>query len=108
MGTESFRRIALSLPDVVEKSHFGHPDFRVNDRVFASLHYPSVEWGVVNISPEEQDSLVQSDPDVFRPVKGAWGKKGSTNVLLDKVDDSALEMALELAWKHIKSKQSKE
>ena len=29
MSSESFRRIALSLPDVIEGSHQGHADFRV-------------------------------------------------------------------------------
>ena len=32
-----FRRLALALPGAEEGSHQGHPDFRVNGRVFASL-----------------------------------------------------------------------
>ncbi len=29
MTPNDFRRIALSMPDVVEASHMGHPDFMV-------------------------------------------------------------------------------
>jgi len=34
---DDFRRLALSLPDVVESAHMNHPDFRVGGRIFATL-----------------------------------------------------------------------
>jgi hypothetical protein len=33
----SARQIALKLPEEVEKSHFGKPDYRVRNRIFMSL-----------------------------------------------------------------------
>jgi hypothetical protein len=33
------RRIVLALPDAVEGSHTGHPDFRVQNRIFATIHH---------------------------------------------------------------------
>jgi hypothetical protein len=41
-----FRRIALSMPDVVEASHAGHPDFRVGGKIFATLGYPDARWAM--------------------------------------------------------------
>lgn len=32
-----FRKFALALPDATESSHMGHPDFRLNDHIFATL-----------------------------------------------------------------------
>jgi hypothetical protein len=32
MTAAEFRRIALSLPEVIEASHMGHADFRVGGR----------------------------------------------------------------------------
>jgi hypothetical protein len=32
-----FRRLALALPEASESSHMGNPDFRLNDRIFATL-----------------------------------------------------------------------
>jgi hypothetical protein len=32
-----FRTLALALPDASESSHMGNPDFRLNDRIFATL-----------------------------------------------------------------------
>jgi len=44
---DGFRRLALSLPGVVENAHMGHPDFRVGGRIFATLCAPDPEWGMV-------------------------------------------------------------
>ena len=36
MTADDFRRITLALEGAVEKAHMGHPDFRVNGRIFAT------------------------------------------------------------------------
>jgi hypothetical protein len=33
---KEFRRIALAMPEAVEASHMGHPDFRVAKKIFAT------------------------------------------------------------------------
>jgi hypothetical protein len=44
MSSSRFRRVALALPEVIEGSHQGHPDFRVGKRIFATLGYPDEDW----------------------------------------------------------------
>lgn len=56
----------------------GHPDFRVRRKIFATLGYPSAGWGVVRLTPDQQEFFVQVAPEVFVPVKGAWGRRGAT------------------------------
>lgn len=73
MTSAEFRKIALSFPDVSEKSHFAHPDFRVRGKIFATLGYPRKSWGVVVLTPKLQKNFAESDPDAFLPVKGKWG-----------------------------------
>jgi hypothetical protein len=107
MTTARFRRIALSLPDAVESEHMGHPDFRVGKRVFATLGYPDKAWGMVKLTPEEQQMVVDAAPDVFRPVPGDWGKHGSTNVRLAAADDATLTSALTMAWTKVAPKKKK-
>jgi hypothetical protein len=93
-----FRRLALSLPGVTEESHMGHPDFRVSGRIFATLCAPSEEWGMVKLTPEQQDAFVDSAPAVFTPVKGGWGRGGATNVRLSAATARMLRPALMTAW----------
>ena len=51
MNAAQFRRLALRLPEAVENSHFDHPDFRVRNRIFATLGYPDPRRGMVKLTP---------------------------------------------------------
>jgi len=101
MSADRFRRAALSLPEAVEGSHGGHPDFRVGKRIFASLFYPDKDWGMVKLTPDQQTIVVDAEPEIFRPVPGGWGKHGNTNVRLAKADLATLKSALTMAWRNL-------
>lgn len=98
MTEKDFRRIALSMPEAVEGSHFGHADFRVGGKIFATLGLISEGYGVLLLTPEQQSGMVEDEPKIFSPVPGGWGRKGSTRVLLSKVPKDILEAALRAAW----------
>jgi hypothetical protein len=104
MSSNRFRRVALSLPGAIEGSHQGHADFRAGKRIFATLGYPDEKWGTVMLTPEQQSVLVEAEPDIFRPVPGGWGKRGSTNVRLAQADQTTLQSALTLAWTNVAPK----
>ncbi|QOZ71483.1 MmcQ/YjbR family DNA-binding protein [Bradyrhizobium arachidis] len=104
MSKARFRKAALALPGVIEGAHHGHADFRAGKRVFATLGYPDDTWGMVKLTPDQQAVLVDAEPEMFRPVPGAWGKSGSTNVKLAKIDPVTLRSALEMAWRNVAPK----
>ena len=99
MTPADFRRMALSFPDVSEASHMAHPDFRVGGKIFATLGYPSDGFGVVMLSPQDQDLLVKDFPTIFAPVKGSWGAAGATSVLLRQARKRPVALALDAAWR---------
>jgi hypothetical protein len=96
---DDFRRLALSFPGAEEKSHMGHPDFRVGGKVFATLGHPDAGAGMVALMAEQQEDFMTLAPEAFRPANGAWGRQGSTLVRLDAVAEDLLEAALEAAWR---------
>jgi hypothetical protein len=100
MTPHAFRRLALSLPEAVEVGHMGHPDFRVNGRIFATLAYPDEGYGMVKLTPEQQEAFVSAEPEVFRPVKGGWGLRGATLVALRPARTKSLRVALAAAWQN--------
>jgi hypothetical protein len=67
MATEAdVRRIALALPEVVEKPWFGSPGFRVRDKGFLRIRSEDEGWLVVFVADlEERDVLLASDPRKF-------------------------------------------
>ena len=97
MTADDFRRITLALEGAAEKAHMGHPDFRVNGRIFASLDAKE-DWGVVKLTPEEQREFTRSAKDVFVPAAGAWGRQGWTRIRLAKATEPAVRSAVIVAW----------
>ena len=99
LSQNDFRRIALSLEGAIESAHMGHPDFRAHGRIFATL-LPDGEWGMVKLTPEQQDTFVCKDPETFEVGKGAWGRQGCTLVRLDAAQAATVRVALEFAWRN--------
>jgi hypothetical protein len=107
MTANEFRRIALAMQGAAEGQHMGHPDFRANGRIFATLTADGSR-GMVQLTPEQQQEFVSADPATFVPAAGAWGRGGSTMVQLATVDADTLGEAMTLAWqKAIAAKKAK-
>ena len=100
MTAAEFRRMALSLPDAIEAAHMGHPDFRVAGKIFATLGYPRRDYAMVQLTSEQQELFVKTEPQTFQPVPGGWGRKGSTHVTLRTAKKSAVREALNMAWRN--------
>ena len=83
MTADEFRSLALSLPETSESENMNHPDFRVRGKIFATLG-PDQEWGMVKVTPDDQAVFIRTEPEVFQPVKGAWGRRGCTYVRVEK------------------------
>jgi len=105
MTAKDFRQLALSLPQVVESAHMGHPDFRVENRIFATLGYPGPGWGMVKLTPDQQEWLVRAHPETFAPVAGAWGRAGNTNVRLRAARKREVRDAMTTAWRNCAPKR---
>ena len=99
MTAAEFRKIALSFPEAAEASHMSHPDFRVGGKIFATLGYPDGRHGVLMLSAADQERLISENSSAFSPAKGAWGRRGSTQVLLSAADAGTIREALKAAWR---------
>jgi hypothetical protein len=83
----------------------GHPDFRVGGKIFATLDSPHPGWGMVKLTPGQQQQYLEAEPEVFVPASGAWGRQGCTHVLLRKVKAPTLRRALMAAWRNTAPKR---
>ena len=101
MTAAGFRRIALGMDDAIEREHMGHPDFRANGKIFATIKHDN-KSGMVKLTPEQQQKFVRDHPAAFAPESGAWGRGGCTRVLFSAVDEDLLGEAITLAWQNTK------
>ena len=103
MTDDDFRDIALELDGTAEGAHMGHPDFRANNRIFASLRADGTT-GMVKLTPEQQQVFLDEHPGVFTPSPGAWGRGGCTDIVLARARVPAVRAAMQLAWEGVMEK----
>ena len=101
-----FRRLALSLPEAVESSHMNHPDFRLNNQIFATLSGQEKGCGVLKLTLDQQSAFIADQPHIFSPVQGGWGRMGMTYLHLKEADESIMAGALKTAYTNVQEKQS--
>ncbi len=77
----------------------GAVDFRVDDRIFATLASVKEGYGNIKLTPELQAEFLAERPDLFLPVHGGWGRMGMTHIRLKVADEDSLRGALQAAWK---------
>lgn len=101
MTAAQFRRLALAIPEVIESAHMDHPDFRIRGKIFATLGAPDKRHGMVKLPPDHQHEFMQSEPEVFTPAAGAWGRQGATLVLLAAANPATVKNALAIAARSV-------
>ncbi len=87
------------MDGAVEGAHMGHPDFRVNGRIFATLS-PDRRKGMVKLTPDQQRVVLREHAAMFEPASGAWGRQGATMVILDQAEEETVGEAMTLAWQN--------
>src|SRR5438270_13478116 len=90
------------MPDAEELSHFGHPDFRVNNKIFATL-WPKEDRAVVKVDRSEQRVLLESSPRAFST--NAWSKHGWTNIHLRHIDAKLFRDLVQDSWRAVAPKK---
>jgi hypothetical protein len=96
------RRIFLEQPEAEEKSHMGHPDFRVGGKIFATL-WPDRKVAVVKLSAADQTGALQMDPDALS--LKFWGKSPYLEVDLGRANAALLRALAQAAWRNAAPKK---
>jgi hypothetical protein len=102
---DDFRRVVLAMPGATESAHMGHPDFRAANRIFVTLGAPDGRYAMVKLDPVQQEMLIAAEPEIFAPVKGGWGRRGATLVILERADAETARGAIEMAWRNVTQRQ---
>jgi hypothetical protein len=95
VSREHARRLALALPEAVEKDHHGRPSFRVADKIFAT------QWDEdhMNVMLDEGGvrPAIESRPETCEEIW--WGKRlAAVRVDLGRTDAEMLASLLADAW----------
>ena len=92
-----YRRIALAQPEAVEGSHMNHPDFRVRNKIFATIYSIEECEGSLKLTPEQQRTRSRNIQK-FSAQPPCWGRNGSTIVNIEIAKNDVVERAMRCAW----------
>lgn len=99
---EKVRRLALVLPEAEEREHWGHPSFRVRNKIFATMREDE-RRAVLKLSQADQMAVVSLTPETFST--GPWSHQGWTFVNLKSVRQGEFEQLLIQAWRQVAPKR---
>jgi len=71
--------------------------FRIKDKVFATLGWPEAGWAVIKLTPADQSRFLETC-EGLSPEPGGRGKRGVTRARLAALDPDHLSLVLKAAW----------
>ena len=101
---DELRSIALTLPETEERETWGHPTFRVRDKMFASMSDDGTT-ATVKATPEEQKALIAEDPETFT-YPAYVGRHGWVGVDVTRIGPAHLRELVTEAWRMTASKRA--
>lgn len=104
VSIDTFRKLAMSFPNVTEEPHFEKTSFRINKKIFATFDEKNNN-AILKLNEIDQSVFCASSEMIFYPVPNKWGKQGWTIVELSKVRPEMFEDALILSYQNVVAKK---
>jgi hypothetical protein len=100
---DELRQVVQSLPEAEERETWGHPTFRVRDKMFAAMSDDG-QQASVKATRQEQAALIAAAPETFG-IPAYVGRHGWVSVQLATVDPAELRELLVEAWRQTAPKR---
>ena len=104
LSIDTFRKLALSFPEVTEEPHFGKTSFRVKKKIFATYDQLK-KRACIKLSEIDQNVFSAADKSIVFPVDNKWGKQGWTLIEMKKVHKDLFIDALTTAYCEVAPKK---
>lgn len=104
VSIDTFRKLAMSFPNVTEEPHFEKTSFRINKKIFATFDEKN-NTAILKLNEIDQSVFCASSEMIFYPIPNKWGKQGWTIVELSKVRQEMFEDALILSYQNVVTKK---
>jgi hypothetical protein len=100
---DELRQVVGALPEAEERETWGHPTFRVRDKMFATMSDDGRQ-ATVKATKEEQAALVAAAPEIFA-IPAYVGRHGWVSIQLATVDPTELRELVVEAWRQTAPKR---
>lgn len=103
VSADELRQVMRSLPEAKERETWGHPTFRVRDKMFATMSDDGRQ-ATVKATKQEQAALVAAAPETFG-IPAYVGRHGWVSIQLATVDPTELRELVVEAWRQTAPKR---
>jgi predicted DNA-binding protein (MmcQ/YjbR family) len=100
----TFRKLALSFPEVTEEPHFEKTSFRVKKKIFATYDAQK-KRACLKLSEIDQHVFSTAAKAIIFPVDNKWGKQGWTLIEMGTVSKDLFLDALTTAYCEVAPKK---
>ena len=97
MSGPQLRELALSLPGAQERETWGHPTFRVRDKIFVIMSDDGT-GARIKATKDEQSALIAEDPETFT-YPAYVGQHGWIGVDVQRIGPEHLRELVVEAWR---------
>jgi len=97
------RQLVRALPEAEERETWGHPTFRVRDKMFAAMSDDG-QQASVKATKEEQTALISAAPETFG-IPAYVGRHGWVSIQLATVDPAEFRELIVEAWRQTAPKR---
>lgn len=104
ISIDTFRALALSLPEATEEPHFEKTSFRVKKKIFATYDEPR-HRACIKLSEIDQDVFTSINSADIYPLENKWGKQGWTIIELNTVNQEIFFDAIKTAYCEVAPKK---
>jgi hypothetical protein len=94
---DELRQLVRALPEAEERETWGHPTFRVRDKLFAAMSDDGRQASV-KATKQEQAALVAAAPETFG-IPAYVGRHGWVSIQLATSDPAEVRELLVEAWR---------
>ena len=97
LTAEQVRAFALAMPEAVELETWGHPTFRIHDKIFASTSADGVV-AIIRASKTELAELMAANPEIYDPAD-YFGRFGWVRAQLAAADPEEIRELVVEGWR---------
>lgn len=97
LTVDQVREFALAMPEAVELETWGHPTFRVRDKIFASTSADGVV-AIIRASKDELAELMATNPEIYDPAD-YFGRFGWVRAQLAAADPEEIRELVVEGWR---------
>lgn len=104
MTYSAFHDLVLTFSEVSAVPHFKLIGYKVTGKRMICTYNDQTGTANIFLTPDQQATFCNLEPDHIYPVPNKWGEKGATTFDIEQIQSSHIQLALKAAYENVVNK----